>query len=90
MTNIVNSENIITTTSRYTLVNAIYQMIVDLGRFKSNSFALNSMMTPFEYFYNDYIKKINFEVIKINHPELDNFIVDYIDKEKRGQQYRER
>lgn len=90
MTDILNSENIITTTSRYTLVNAIYQMIVDLGRFKSNSFALNSIMTPFEYFYNDYIKKINFEVTKINNPEIDKFIVDYIYKEKRGHQHRQR
>lgn len=89
ITDKVNSENIITTTSRYTLVNAIYQMIVDLGRFKSNSFALNSILTPFEYFYNDYIKKINFEVTKINNPELDSFIIDLVDKEKRGQQRRE-
>ena len=79
-----------TTTSRYTLVNAIYQMIVDLGRFKSNSFALDSMLTPFEYFYNDYIKKINFEVSKINTSNLNDFITDLVDKEKRGQQYRTR
>lgn len=84
----INSENIITTTSRHTLVNAIYQMIVDLGRFKSNSFALNSSMTPFEYFYHNYIKKINFEVKVIQNPELENFIADYVDKDKRGQQYR--
>lgn len=89
ITDKINSENIVTTTSRYTLVNAIYQMIVDLGRFKSNSFALNSIMTPFEYFYNGYIKKINFEVTKINNPELEKFIVDYVEKEKRGQQYRQ-
>jgi hypothetical protein len=89
ITDKLNRENIVTTTSRYTLVNAIYQMIVDLGRFKSNSFAINSMMTPFEYFYNDYIKKINFEVTKLNNPELDKFIVEYIEKEKRGQQHRQ-
>jgi len=90
ITDKINKENIVTTTSRYTLVNAIYQMIVDLGRFKSNSFALDSMLTPFEYFYNDYIKKINFEVSKINTSNLDNFINDLVDKEKRGQQYRTR
>ena len=89
ITDKINSENIVTTTSRYTLVNAIYQMIVDLGRFKSNSFALDSMMTPFEYFYNDYIKKITFEVTKINSSDLDSFITDLVDKEKRGQQYKE-
>jgi len=90
ITDKINKENIVTTTSRYTLVNAIYQMIVDLGRFKSNSFALDSMLTPFEYFYNDYIKKINFEVSKINTSNLDDFINDLVDKEKRGQQYRTR
>lgn len=87
ITDKINKENIVTTTSRYTLVNAIYQMIVDLGRFKSNRFALDSMLTPFEYFYNDYIKKINFEVSKINTSNLDDFINDLVDKEIRGQQY---
>lgn len=90
ITDKINNENIVTTTSRYTLVNAIYQMIVDLGRFKSNSFALDSMLTPFEYFYNDYTKKINFEVNKINGTNLDDFIKDLVDREIRGQQYRER
>lgn len=90
ITDKINKENIVTTTSRYTLVNAIYQMIVDLGRFKSNSFALDSMLTPFEYFYNDYIKKINFEVSKISASNLDDFINDLVDKEIRGQQYRVR
>lgn len=90
ITDKINKENIVTTTSRYTLVNAIYQMIVDLGRFKSNSFAIDSMLTPFEYFYNDYIKKINFEVSKINTSNLDDFINDLVDREKRGQQYRTR
>lgn len=90
ITDKINKENIVTTTSRYTLVNAIYQMIVDLGRFKSNSFALDSMLTPFEYFYNDYIKKINFEVSKINTSNLNDFINDLVDKEIRGQQYRVR
>lgn len=88
ITDKINKENIVTTTSRYTLVNAIYQMIVDLGRFKSNSFALDSMLTPFEYFYNGYIKKINFEVVKINTSNLDDFINDIVEKEIRGQQYR--
>lgn len=90
ITDKINKENIVTTTSRYTLVNAIYQMIVDLGRFKSNSFAIDSMLTPFEYFYNDYIKKINYEVSKINTSNLDDFINDLVDREKRGQQYRTR
>ncbi len=64
-------------------------MIVDLGRFKSNSFAIDSIMTPFEYFYSNYIKKIKFEVTKMDNPDLENFISELINKEKRGQQYKQ-
>lgn len=88
ITDRINSENLITTTARYTLVNAIYQMIVDLGRFKSNSFAIDSIQTPFEYFYSDYIKKINFEVTKIANPDIEEFINEMVAKEKRGEMYR--
>ncbi len=88
LTDKVNHENIVTTTSRYTLVNAFYQMIVDLGRFKSNSFALNSMLTPFEYFYQHYIRKINFEVNKIANPGLDTYIDEMLQKEIRGQHHK--
>jgi hypothetical protein len=88
ITDILNKENIVTTTSRYTLVNAFYQMIVDLGRFKSNSFALDSMQTPFEYFYKDYMHKIKFEVTKIGNPSLNLFISEKLEREIRGQQYR--
>lgn len=88
ITDKINNENIVTTTSRYTLVNAFYQMLVDLGRFKSNSFALNSIMTPFEYFYNDYMRKIKFEVGKISNPNLNAFIEEIIQREIRGQHYR--
>lgn len=77
-------ENIVTTTARYTLVNAIYQMIVDLARFKSNRFAIDSMLTPFEYFYPDYIRKIKFETTKISNPQLDIFINDIVNRETRG------
>ncbi len=90
ITNKINNENLISTTARYTLVNAIYQMIVDLGRFKSNNFALDSIKTPFEYFYSSYIKKINFEVAKIANHDIESFINDMIDKEIRGEEYRER
>jgi len=88
ITDKVNNENIVTTQSRHTLVNAIYQMIVDLGRFKSNGFALDSSMTPFEYYYDCYIKKIKFELVKINNPNLDEYITEIIEREKRGQLYK--
>ncbi len=88
LTDKINHENLITTTSRYTLVNAFYQMIVDMGRFKSNTFALDSMQTPFEYFYKNNMKKIRFEVSKIKTPMMDEYIQDIVDKEIRGRQYR--
>tara|TARA_R110001583_G_scaffold69341_2_gene196657 strand:- start:332 stop:1177 length:846 start_codon:yes stop_codon:yes gene_type:complete len=88
ITDVLNRENIVTTTARYTLVNAIYQMIVDLGRFKSDSFALDSIQTPFEYFYSRYIKKINFEVVKIANPEINPFINEIVAREERGKMYR--
>jgi hypothetical protein len=45
-------------------------------------------MTPFEYFYNDYMRKIKFEVSKISSPNLDAFIEEIIQREIRGQNYR--
>lgn len=90
ITDKINSENLITTTARYTLVNAIYQMIVNLGRFKSNNFTIDSIQTPFEYFYSDYIKKINFEVTKIANSDIEGFINEMVAKEKRGEMYRNR
>lgn len=88
LTNKVLKENIITTTSRYTIVNSLYQMMVDLGRFRSDSFALDSIKTPFEYFYTNYLRKINFEVDKIQNPNLDDFIRDLVERELRGIEYR--
>lgn len=86
----INSENIITTTSRYTIVNAVYNMIVDLGRFKSDSFAIDSITTPFEYFYENYMQKIEHEVEKIDNCDLDKFIDEIVQKEIRGIEYRKR
>lgn len=88
LTDKINRENIITTTSRYTLVNALYQMLVDMGRFKSDSFALDSITTPFEYFYSSYMRKIKFEVNKIRNPDLENFINQILEKETRGLEYK--
>lgn len=90
ITDLLNLENIVTTTSRFTLVNAFYQMLVDLARFKSNSFALDSIQTPFEFFYPRYIRKIKFEISKINSPNLEHFISEIIEKEKRGSIYKNR
>ncbi len=88
ITDKVLNENIITTTSRYTIVNALYQMIVDLGRFRSDSFALDSITTPFEYFYTNYLRKIKFEVDKIQNTDLEAFIQELVGREQRGIQYK--
>lgn len=89
LTDRINNENLIVTTSRFVLVNSFYNLIVDLGRFKSDSFAIDSITTPFEYFYKSYIKKIKFEVNKITNSDIENFIFEIIEKEKRGEIYRE-
>lgn len=88
LTDKINKENIITTTSRYVIVNSIYNMIVDLGRFRSDSFKLDSITTPFEYFYKDYLKKINYEIRKIESCDLEKFIDDIVQRQIRGLQYR--
>ena len=88
LTDKVNNENIVTTTSRYTIVNALYQMIVELGTFKSDNFAIDSMITPFEHFYEGYIRKIQFEINRIVNPDLETFILDIVQKEIRGVQHR--
>jgi hypothetical protein len=90
LTDMLNNENVITTTSRFTLVNTFYQMIVDMARFKSNAFALDSILTPFEYYYKHNIRKITFETVKIVNPMLEDFILLRIQKEERGIEYRNR
>lgn len=90
LTDKLKKENIITTTSRYLIVNSIYNMIVDLGRFRSNSFALDSITTPFEYFFDKYKKKINFEIEKIKDCDLEKFIDEIVQREIRGIEYRNR
>ncbi len=87
LTDKLNNENIVTTTSRHNLVNAFYQMIVDLGRFKSKSFKLDPKKTPFEHFYEHYIHKIKYEVSKISNPNLEIFIKEMLEKKIRGQQH---
>jgi hypothetical protein len=88
ITNKIQHENIVTTTSRFVLVNAVYQMILDMARFKSNAFALDSMQTPFEYYYQAYLQKILFELQKIKTPELDSYISEMIHRELRGEAFR--
>lgn len=90
LTDKINRENIITTSSRYLIVNSVYNMIVDLGRFRSDSFKLDSITTPFEYFFEKYLKKINFEIEKIEYCDLDKFINDIVQKQFRGLEYRNR
>ncbi len=90
LTNKVNKENIITTTSRFTIVNALYQMMVDLVRFKSDRFALNSIETPFEYFNKKYFYKINHEVKKLENASLDKFIEETLQRMLRGEKYRKK
>jgi hypothetical protein len=88
LTDKLNKGNIITTTARQNRVNAFYQLLVDLGRFKSDRFALNSIITPFECFYPHYIRKIQSEVKTISRTDLAKYIEDKIAKEEHGEQYK--
>jgi len=88
LTDKLHKENIVTTMSRFTIVNALYQMIVDIGRFKSNNFALDSSTTPFEYFYSSYINKIYFEINKIDNSNIEKYIINLIERERKGIYYR--
>lgn len=88
LTNKLNKENIITTTSRFTIVNTLYEMLVSLVRFRSNAFTLDSMQTPFEYHYKDNINKIRAEAIKIDNSNLESFILEIVNREIRGESYR--
>lgn len=89
ITDKLNHENIISTTARFNLINAFYQMLVDLARFKSGGFALNSIQTPFEYFYDAYMKKIAEQVALIKRPNRDRFITELAGKAERGEKYRQ-
>lgn len=66
-------ENIVTTTARFHIVNTFYTMLVDMGRFKSNAFKIDSIQTPFEYFYSRYMAKIIHQVKIIQNPHIDQF-----------------
>lgn len=88
LTKRIFKENIVTISSRIVIFKSVYQMIVDLARFSSNNFKLDSTTTPFEYFYSQHIKKINHEKSKILHSELNKFINDLIVKKENGKRYR--
>jgi len=88
LTRRIFKENIITTSSRIVVFNSIYQMIVDLARFSSNNFKIDPTTTPFEYFYNQQIKKINHEKSKIVSSDIHKYIDDLITKNQNGKVYR--
>lgn len=83
-------ENIITISSRIVIFKSVYQMIVGLATFSSNNFKINNSTTPFEYFYSQNIKKINYEKTKISTPNLNKFINDLIEKKENGKLHRQK
>lgn len=89
ITDQINKENIVTTNARFNLVDNLYQMIINLGRFKSKCFAIDSTTTPFKYYYSGHIKKINFELSKIKSLNLEDFISEIVLRDIRGQKYRQ-
>ncbi|MFW6282371.1 MAG: hypothetical protein ACOC1O_06280 [bacterium] len=88
LTSIIFKENIVTINARMIIFNSVYQMIIDLARFRSGDFKIDPSLTPFEYFYNQHINKIEDQVNKIRNPELNKYIETLIAKKQRGKKYR--
>lgn len=87
LTKNIFKENIVTISSRIVIFNSIYQMITDLARFTSNNFKPDPTTTPFEYFYNIYIKKIEQEIKTIKTPKLNLYYNTLISKKEKGKIY---
>ena len=88
LTKSIFKENIVTISSRIIIFNSVYQMIIDLARFSSNNFKIDPTTTPFEYFYNQHIKKINHEKSKIVSSDINKYIDDLISKNENGKAHR--
>ncbi|QCX40125.1 hypothetical protein FF125_17345 [Aureibaculum algae] len=88
LTKKIFKENIITISSRMIIFNSVYQMIIDLARFNSNNFKIDSSSNPFEYFYSQHIKKINNEKVKITSSKINEYINQLITKKENGKKYR--
>lgn len=90
LTKLIFKENIITISSRIIIFNSVYQMIIDLARFSSNSFKIDQTTTPFEYFYDQHIKKINYEKSRIISPNLNKYVDELILKNENGKMHRDK
>lgn len=85
----ISKENIVSISARMTVFNSVYQMIIDLSRFNSGNFKIDPTTTPFEYFHNLHLKKINFEIQKISSPDINKYIAELIRRNEMGKNYRE-
>lgn len=90
ITDNLDAENIVTTTARFHIVDTFYNMIVDMGRFKSNAFKIDSIQTPFEYFYKRYMGKINEQVKILKNPKIDEFRLKIASSAERATQHKQR
>ncbi|HMS68537.1 MAG TPA: hypothetical protein PKD18_10375 [Saprospiraceae bacterium] len=77
---IINNETLPIINHRLNIANSFYNLIVDLVRFNSDAFKLNSLETPFEYFYNKYMQKISEEATKINQNQYTKYVENIIKK----------
>jgi|GEM_PF-1240080 hypothetical protein len=87
LTNSIFRENIVTISSRVIIFNSVYQMIVDLARFSSNNFKIDPSTTPFQFFYELHIKKIEYEKNKIKIPNLNLYINELVVKKQNSKKY---
>lgn len=74
--------------SRYIVTTSLYNLIVEIARFKSGNFALDSTQTPFEYFFDQRKRKIEFEKKKVLTSGLEGYVLELIEAKKRGESYR--
>lgn len=88
LTTKIFKENIVTISSRMTIFNSVYQMIIDLARFNSGSFKIDSNTTPFEFFYSKHLKKVEHEIEKINNPKLSDYVNSLIVKSEKGKRHK--
>ena len=64
-------------------------MIIDLATFNTGLFKIDQNTTPFEYFYQLHIKKVEFEITKISKPKLNEYVNELIKKAEKGKMYKQ-
>ena len=84
----ISAEDVVRISSRYLITTSLYNLIVEIVRFRSRNFALDPSQTPFEYFFDQRKRKIEFERKKVLDSSLDKYVNHLIKSEKKADMYR--